>query len=112
MFLVLKSFASKNISAVKDKTIEIQDKEFAKSLIDGGFITEYSEQNFESTEEIQKLKNIILDLNKKVSDLEEEKANLLIRIKSFSSSNEENSNESENDGNREKTKKKNKSDDK
>lgn len=45
MYIVLKSFAGKEYSGTKGKLIEIKDKDFAKSLIKAGFITEYSKQD-------------------------------------------------------------------
>ena len=83
MFIVLKSFASKDYSGTKGKTIEIKDKELSKSLIKSGFIAEYSKQdkkNADKDKEIVELKSTISELTDKNAKLEEEKASLLLKI--------------------------------
>lgn len=88
MFIVLKSFASKEYSGTKGKSIEIKDKDFAKSLIKSGFIAEYSKQdikNADKDKEIVELKSTISKLTDENTKLEEEKAELLLKVQELES---------------------------
>lgn len=83
MYIVLKSFASKEYSGTKGKPIEIKDKDFAKSLIKAGFIAEYSKQdkkNADKDKEIVELKSTISKLTDENTKLEEEKVELLLKV--------------------------------
>ena len=86
MYIVLKSFAGKEYSGTKGKLIEIKDKDFAKSLIKAGFIAEYSKQdkkNADKDKEIVELKSTISKLTDKNIELEEEKAELLLKVQAL-----------------------------
>lgn len=104
MFIVLKSFAGKEHSGTKGKLIEIKDDAFAKSLINAGFIAECSKQdksNADKDKEIVELKSTISELTEKNIKLEEEKAELLLKIQELedaSSDDDASSNESGTDG--------------
>ena len=83
MYIVLKSFAGKEYSGTKGKLIEIKDKDFAKSLIKAGFIAEYSKQdkkNADKDKEIVELKSTISKLTDENTKLEEEKAELILKV--------------------------------
>lgn len=86
MYIVLKSFAGKEYSGTKGKLIEIKDKDFAKSLIKAGFIAEYSKQeNADKDKEIVELKSTISKLTDENTKLEEEKAELLLKVQELES---------------------------
>ena len=88
MYIVLKSFAGKEYSGTKGKPIEIKDKDFAKSLIKAGFIAEYSKQdkkNADKDKEIIELKSTISKLTDENTKLEEEKAELLLKVQELES---------------------------
>lgn len=88
MFIVLKSFASKEYSGTKGKSIEIKDKDFANSLIKSGFIAEYSKQDIKNSDkdkEIVELKSTISKLTDENIKLEEEKAELLLKVQDLES---------------------------
>lgn len=103
MYIVLKSFAGKEYSGTKGKTIEIKDKYFAKSLIKAGFITEYSKQdkkNADKNKEIVELKSTISKLTDKNTELEEEKAELLLKVQELeNASADASANDTENNAN-------------
>lgn len=98
MFLVEKGFANRNISASKGKVIDIKDKKLASSLLEAGFISNYSEKDIPNNEMKKKIKelekeissknNEIQSLNDRIAQLEEE-----LNSKSNDSSDNENNDE-------------------
>ena len=114
MYTVLKSFATKDITGTKGKTINILNKQLADELKSIGYIADISKKDLTTAEkdkEIERLNGEILNLNNTISTLESEKEELLKKIDELSSStstpdaNENDGNEpstpdaNENDGN-------------
>lgn len=103
MYIVLKSFAGKEYSGTKGKPIEIKDKDFAKSLIKAGFIAEYSKQdkkNADKDKEIVELKSTISKLTDENIKLEEEKAELILKVQELeNASADASTDDTENNGN-------------
>ena len=74
MYLVLKGFANNTISAVKGKTVKIEDKKLASALLDAGFIAPYSEKeisNKEAKETITKLQSQLVEKDVEIQSLKD-----------------------------------------
>lgn len=73
MYKVLKGFTSENISASKNKVIEITDKSLANSLIDAGLIEPFSNKEMSSAEKDKEISMLKAEVKK----LEDEKTILI-----------------------------------
>ena len=84
-YLVLQSFVSRDIAGTKNKHVIINDKEFAKTLINAKIIAKISDNRTdrETNKEIEELNATISLLNEKNTKLEAEKEELIKKINSF-----------------------------
>lgn len=84
-YLVLQSFVSHDIVGTKNKTIIIQDEEFAESLIDANIIAKIGNKktNKEKDKEIAELNNAISLLKEENNTLKAENEELVEKINSL-----------------------------
>lgn len=92
MYLVKKSFANNKISATKGRTIDIKDKSLASTLLNAGYIENYSEKELKSKE----LKKEIETLNKEIEQKDSEIETLKLKISELENVEAKNENNDDN----------------